>query len=81
MCTMVGVLRDGKLDELCDTAQELADALGISPAEVSDDPPDHCLCNAKLDALGARKATMLEGWPYPEYVIAPPNAGVKAPAP
>lgn len=68
MCTEVRVLTpEGPFD--CDNIAELAAVLGVAPSVVSDDPPDHCLCNAHLDALGARRATEAEGWPFPEYVI------------
>jgi hypothetical protein len=73
VCTMVGVKRAGVVVEMCDTVQELADALGVAPATVSPDAPDVCLCNARLDALGARKATDADGWPYPEYIIERPG--------
>jgi len=68
MCAEVNVVRNGETVE-CDTVGQLATALGVPPQTVSNDPVDCCLCNAHWEALGARRATDEEGWPFPEYII------------
>lgn len=70
MCTMVGVIMpDGEM-QMCDTVQALADALGVNAETIApDSPPDYCLCNVHLSALGARLSTADEGSPWPEFVI------------
>ena len=72
MCTMYGVKRGREIIE-CDSVGDLAAALGLPASEISDDPEDCCLCNAKREALNARRATKKEGWPFPEYIIEQPN--------
>lgn len=69
MCTDARVV-NGTTETDCDTVGQLAAALGVQAATVSNDPEDCCLCNAHWAALGARRATDAEGWPYPEYIIA-----------
>ena len=76
MCTEANVLRDGVMIE-CETVGQLAAALDVAPEIVSNDPPYCCLCNAHWNALGARRATDAEGWPFPEYVIERPNARIE----
>ena len=78
MCTNANVIQNGKVIE-CETVGQLAAALCVTPADVSDDPPDHCLCNARWESIGARRATDAEGWPFPEYIIEQPNAGIHRP--
>lgn len=73
MCTEANVICNGEVIE-CENVRELATALGVPPQVVSNDPPDCCLCNAKWDDLGARRATDAEGWPFPEYIIERPNS-------
>lgn len=68
MCDEVLVIKPGE-NVWCDTVTELAAALGRSCAEISDDPPDSCLCNSKWEALGARRATVAEGFPFPSKII------------
>lgn len=69
MCVEVAVNKKGSLI-FCGTVGELADALEVPRETVSDDPPPECcLCNAKLDYFGARRATDEEGWPSPEYIV------------
>lgn len=72
MCTEVNVMRNGETIE-CETVRQLAAALELQPKDVSPDPADCCLCNARWDELGARRATDEEGWPFPEYIIERPN--------
>ena len=72
MCTEVNVIRAGETIE-CETVGQLAAALDLQPADVSADPSDCCLCNARWDELGARRTTDGEGWPFPEYIIERPN--------
>lgn len=71
MCTQI-LVKHGKLDFNCETVGDLALALGVPSSSVSADPEDFCLCNAYLDNLGARKATMDEGYPFPAYIIERP---------
>jgi hypothetical protein len=69
------VIRDGK-DTFCSTVGELARALGVRQKKVSPDPFKCCLCNADVEAFGARRATDEEGWPTVAYTItlpAPPK--------
>lgn len=68
MCTEARVIRDGETTQ-CATVAELAAALDVPLTTVSDDPGGFCLCNANWHALGARRATRDEGWPFTEYVI------------
>jgi len=68
MCTEANVIWNGEVTE-CDTVGKLAAALGVTATVVSDDPPENCLCNARWQELGARRATDAEGWPFPEYII------------
>lgn len=70
MCVEVVVKQRGRADLICETVQGLADALGLQPIEVSPDPPENCLCNARWDDLGARQATEADsGWPMTGHVI------------
>ncbi|MES2404890.1 MAG: hypothetical protein V4567_11225 [Pseudomonadota bacterium] len=73
MCTEAEVWKDGN-KIYCETVGELAAALGVAITDVSDDPAENCLCNARWDALGARRAKDKEGFPYPEYIIERSNA-------
>lgn len=73
MCTEANVIVDGQIIE-CETVGQLAHALDLLPDAVSRDPAHCCLCNANWDALGARRATAAEGWPFPEYIIERSNA-------
>ena len=75
MCTEANVICNGEVTE-CETVGQLAAALGVATTVVSDDPPENCLCNAKWDELGARRATDAEGWPFPEYIIERPNPAI-----
>jgi len=69
MCCEVMVKRDGQ-EITCETVGELAKALGKQPIFISPFPdPQSCLCSARLEELGARRATEEEGWPWPEYII------------
>lgn len=71
MCHWVDVLRSGKKVR-CKSVGELADALNIPPEQLSSDPPNTPLAdqhNARLRELGARIATINEGWPFPYYII------------
>lgn len=68
MCTEVAVIKGRKII-YCQSVGELASALSMPPARISDDGPEYCLCNAHLEDLGARQATESEGWPFPEYII------------
>lgn len=71
MCTEANVVHDGKVVE-CETVGQLAAALGLpisAISDIADARPDDCLCNANWKALGARRATDAEGWPFPEYII------------
>lgn len=68
MCTEIMVIRNG-VEFDCETVGQLASALGLQPADVSEDDPEFCLCNAYIEKLGARRATTAEGWPFPEWVI------------
>lgn len=54
MCTEAVVLK-GSQRIHCETVGELAKALNVNTAMVSDDGFDFCLCNAKWDQLGARR--------------------------
>lgn len=68
MCTKIMVKKEGR-EFYCDSVGELATVLDIQPILVSPDGPEFCLCNCRLEELGARRATKEEGWPFPEYVI------------
>lgn len=78
MCTEANVVKNGVPVE-CTTLGQLAEALGISimdlPRFVDYNPArDDCLCNVRWsDVPNARRATHAEGWPFPEYIIEPPN--------
>lgn len=72
MCYEVDVAQNGKKTR-CETVGQLATALNILPTDVSNDPSDHCLCNARLGELGARITTIEEGWPFPDYIIVRPS--------
>lgn len=67
MCVTVSVKRGGKFTD-CATSQELADALGIEPAKISNDPPHCCLCNADFAGNGAVRNPEPDEW-WPEYII------------
>lgn len=77
MCSEVEVIK-GDERIYCETVGELAAALGIPIDEVltsdyAGTGPDFCLCGARWEELGARRATEAEGWPFPEYIIERPN--------
>lgn len=69
MCTEV-VVRLSEFEAEAETVGDLALLLGVPVSDV--DPkatPEDCLCNADLEKLGARRATMQEGYPHPAYII------------
>lgn len=70
MCIEILVKRDGE-EITCATVGELAEALRLQSIQVSPDPEKNCLCNARLDELGARPTTEEEGFPWPAYIIDP----------
>lgn len=74
MCSEVLVVEGDKTTQ-CETIMELANALGVSPSTVSDDPPSFCLCNAHWDALGAREMTDDERManPFADHIILVPD--------
>lgn len=76
MCPEANVIDNGEVLE-CETVGQLAAALGVEPQTVSADPSECCLCNARWGALGARRSTDAEGWPFPEYIIERPNTRPK----
>lgn len=59
MCTAV-MVKWGEKYTYCETVGKLAETLGVSPESVSKDGPEFCLCNARFEELGARKATEAE---------------------
>lgn len=69
MCVAILVIHgDEKI--ICETVEELAEALKLRPIEVSPDPKDNCLCGARIDQLGARPATENDyGYPWTNWVI------------
>ncbi|HOV56398.1 MAG TPA: hypothetical protein PLN91_00805 [Rhodanobacteraceae bacterium] len=69
MCSEVLIRLPGGVEIICSTVGEVAEALDLPAAAVSPDPPEFCLCNAHWATLGARCATMDEGFPHPGYVI------------
>jgi hypothetical protein len=69
MCCKVLVKKDGK-EVICETVGELAKVLGKRLIEISPiEDKKTCLCSARFDELGARRATEEECWPWPEYAI------------
>lgn len=80
MCTEARVMKNGEATD-CETVGQLADALGVKVAdlpiwksEVFVAEASDCLCSVQWDRLPARRATDTEGWPFPEYIVEPPNA-------
>lgn len=80
MCTEARVIKNGEAT-YCETVGQLADALGVKvselpvwESEVFVAEADDCLCSVQWDKLPARRATDTEGWPFPEYILEPPNA-------
>ena len=81
MCTEVNVVIGDQVIA-CETVGELSAALGLPLAAITryDNPEaGDCLCSARWDELGARKATEDEGFPFPEYVIVRPNSTIHSP--
>lgn len=75
MCSEVHVVTGDQVIE-CETVGELAAALGVPLSAITryDNPEaGDCLCSARWDELGARRATEDEGFPFPQYVIVRPN--------
>ncbi len=72
MCQTVEVRRGSRVTT-CEIVYELAAELNLPTDEVSHDGADACLCNVDWKKLGARRATMDEGFPYPDYIIERPN--------
>lgn len=72
MCTDARVIERGKATD-CETLGELAAALNVHFSTLVDYPDpekDDCLCNVEWDrVVGCRKATDVEGFPFPEYII------------
>lgn len=71
MCTEVNVIRNGVV-VACETVGQLAAALGVplpAIASYADPEESDCLCSARWNELGARRATEDEGFPFPEYII------------
>jgi hypothetical protein len=66
MCTTVSV---GFLWCECETIGALSDALGIEPATISTLGREYCLCGVDIAALGGRRTTDAEGYPFPEWII------------
>lgn len=78
MCSEVEVVK-GDERIYCETVGELAAALGIPitavlTSDYAKAGPDYCLCGARWEELGARRATAAEGWPNPDYIIERPSA-------